>query len=350
MKSFFDKIYDALRSIKLAVALLVLLALFAIAGGIIPQGKTIDFYQHHFSRTEFGIILTLGLDHVFSSILFLLVSAIFVVNLTVCTFHRLTGELSKPFGKRRHGPDILHFGLIVLMFGGVLTARTRTETFINLRKGESADLPDGSKIVLVDMNYEQYPDGRPKSWESTVAIHKDTAAGTSPAVASGDLPQYHVRVNAPLRLKGYSIYQQSWHTEKQVVLKDTMGMSLSLEPGMRAATRDGFVLFMTLDNPSLSASVPASSTPASSPAPAAPSGGLPQSAIFLLEEHGKRTVLRVAPGQSIGPFMLDGYIDQSVSGLAAVSDRGYPFVAAGFILVILGVFITYIRKLKGMLA
>jgi len=355
MKSSFDKVYDALRSIKLAAVLLVLLALFAIAGGIIPQGKTTGFYQLHFPGAGSRIILALGLDHVFSSLLFLLVAAVFAVNLTVCTFHRLTGELSKPRGKRRHGPDILHLGLIILMFGGILTARTRTETLINLRRGESADLPDGAKIVLVDLNYEQYPDGRPKSWESTVVIHRVSApapsAANTPAPSTpGGLPQYHIKVNAPLRLKGYSIYQQSWHTEKQVVLKDAMGMSFSLAPGMRGATKDGFVLFMALDNPSLGAAVPASSTPATSSAPAASSDPLPQSAIFLLEEHGKRTVSKAAPGQGIGPFTFDGYIDQSVSGLAVVSDRGYPFVAAGFILVILGVFMTYIRKLKGMLA
>jgi cytochrome c biogenesis protein len=337
MKSSFDKIYDALRSIKLASVLLVLLALFAVAGGILPQGKTADFYQLHFPGAGSGIILALGLDHVFSSLLFLLVAAIFAVNLTVCTFHRLTGEFSKPRGKRRHGPDILHLGLIILMFGGILTARTRTETLINLRKGESADLPDGAKIVLVDLNYEQYPDGRPKSWESTVAIHKGVAAQGAPAATSGGLPRYHVKVNAPLRRKGYSIYQQSWHTEKQVVLKDAMGMSFALEPGMREATKDGFVLFMALDNPSLTTAAATSDT-------------LPQSAVFLLEEHGKRTVVKVAPGQGIGPFIFDGYIDQSISGLAVVSDRGYPFVEAGFILVILGIFITYIRKLKGMLA
>ncbi len=328
MKSSFDKLYDALRSVKLAVVLLVLLALFAIAGGIVPQGKPADFYLSRFPGLESAIILRLGIDHVFSSLAFLLISAVFVLNLTICTFHRLTGEFSKPRGKRRHGPDILHLGLIVLMFGGILTARTRTETTINLRKGESADLPDGAKIVLVDTTYEQYPDGRPKSWESTVEIHGGPSQASSAAVeAQHGARQFRIRVNAPLRRKGYSIYQQNWHTEKEVVLKDPMGMSFPLEPGMRAATKDGFVLCMAL--------VPEEAT---------------TRAVFLLEQNGMRTVVRAAPGEKIGAFTFSGYLDQSISGLAIVSDRGYPFVAAGFILVILGVFMTYIRKLKGMLA
>ncbi|MDQ7795816.1 MAG: cytochrome c biogenesis protein ResB, partial [Spirochaetia bacterium] len=297
----------------------------------------------------------------------------------------------------------------ILLFGGILTSRSRTETFINLRKGDSARLPGGAKVVLVDLKYEQYPDGRPKSWESTVAIDKNpppeapapvltheeesgdtlgttgfadptlnnslssakasssepatsSAAPAAPAISAetgagpglpsspapstpiAELPQYRIRVNTPLRLKGYSIYQQNWHTEKQVVLRDAMGMQFFLEPGMRETTKDGFVLFMALDTSKGAggdAAVAVAATPAVAAAP---------SAIFLLEQNGKRTVVKAAPGEKIGSFTFSGYIDQPVSGLAVVSDKGYPFVAAGFILVILGVFITYIRKLKGMLA
>ena len=410
MKAFFDKLYNALRSVKLAVVLLVLLALFAIAGGgIIPQGKAASYYIEHFSGAGSRIILALALDHVFSSFLFLLISAIFAINLTVCTFHRLTNELFKPREKRRHGPDLLHIGLIILLFGGILTSRSRTETFINLRKGDSARLPGGAKVVLVDLKYEQYPDGRPKSWESTVAIDKNpppeasapvlireeessdtlgttgfadptlnnslssakasssepatsSAAPAAPAISAetgagpglpssptpstpiAELPQYRIRVNTPLRLKGYSIYQQNWHTEKQVVLRDAMGMQFFLEPGMRETTKDGFVLFMALDTSQGAGGAAAVAVTAAPAVAAAPS------AIFLLEQNGKRTVVKAAPGEKIGSFTFSGYIDQPVSGLAVVSDKGYPFVAAGFILVILGVFITYIRKLKGMLA
>jgi cytochrome c biogenesis protein ResB len=51
MKSLVDRVYDALRSIRLAIVLLVLLAVFSITGGIIPQGKTLDFYRQQFGDT-----------------------------------------------------------------------------------------------------------------------------------------------------------------------------------------------------------------------------------------------------------------------------------------------------------
>ncbi len=379
MNSLFDKIYDALRSIKLAVALLVLLALFAIVGGIIPQGKPVDYYLTQFPGTGARIILALGVDHIFSSIGFLLVAAIFAMNLTVCTLHRLANEFTKPFKKRRHGPDLLHLGLIILLFGGILTARTRSESVVNLRKGESAILPDGSTLALVDLVYEQYPDGRPKSFESIVSITRaanasagatgatGTAGATGPGTtgaaaataatttSTGTPPALrHIKVNAPLRGKGFSVYQQNWHAEQQAELSDAVGLRFRLDPGMREEFNDGFVLFMATGQatgkaaeamraPGGTAAAPANST---APQPADPS----RDAIFLLEKGGKRTVVKAAPGQPVGPFTFSGLIDESVSGLAIVTDKGYPYVEAGFILVILGVFITYLSKLKGMLA
>ena len=335
MNSFFDKLYDALRSIKLAVALLVLLALFAVAGGIVPQGMATDFYLTQFPGAAGRAILALGLNRVFSGIAFLIVAAVFAMNLTVCTLHRLANEFAKPFRKRRHGPDLLHLGLIILLFGGIMTARTRTESTINLRKGDTADLPDGSKLVLADLVYEEYPDGRPKSWESIVVINRGPATG---------LVQRRIKVNAPLRGRGFSVYQQNWHAEQQAGLSDAMGIRTTLDPGARALFDGGFALFMATGQAAAAGSGPASA----GSAPAAL--GAPDDAIFLLEKGGMRTVVRAAPGEAVGPFTFTGFSDQSVSGLAIVTDKGYPYVAAGFVLVILGVFITYIRKLKGMLA
>ena len=44
MDSITDRIYSFLKSIKLAAFLLVLIGIFAIIGGIIPQGKSLEFY------------------------------------------------------------------------------------------------------------------------------------------------------------------------------------------------------------------------------------------------------------------------------------------------------------------
>ena len=66
------------------------------------------------------------------------------------------------------------------------------------------------------------------------------SAGAAAAAAGAKT----VRVNSPLRYKGYTIYQQSWSADTRVSLRDPAGMGLSLERGERAPTLGGFVLYM----------------------------------------------------------------------------------------------------------
>ena len=382
MKRLSDRIYDSLRSVKLAAALIILIALLAAAGGIIPQGKTDLFYMQKFPSPVARVILATGLGDVFAGGLFLLLSALFTVNLTVCSFHRLARELKKSRADRRHGPDILHVGLLIFIFGGILTARTRTEAFVYLGKGDGASLPDGSRIALTDLSMEYYPDGRAKSWESLIVIEdapdvagrvpEASAATVAAADADGDFDTLGdagymdpglrpggaavgepgrreesgilsdpsaaiaVRVNRPLRHGGYTIYQQSWKEELRVILADRAGMRLSLEPGAQARMLEGKVLLMAVEKHDTSGT-----------------GGeiRPRyEASFLVEEGSGRRALQASKGDRVGLFTVEGFEATPLSGLNIVRDRGYPLVAAGLALVVFGTFLTYIRKLKGMLS
>lgn len=315
--------YDALRSVKLAAVLIVLIALLATAGGIIPQGENEAFYLQKFPGDLARIILSLGLDKVFTGIPFLLLASLFTVNLTVCTFHRFASQLRQPRENRRHGPDILHIGLLVFIFGGILTARTRTETLIYLGVGQTGQLPEGTKLELVDLKEERYPDGRPKSWESSVVIDEAGEAKT-------------VKVNSPLRHNDYTIYQQDWKSKRRVILTDQAGMKISLEAGARRQMMGGNILFMGVDE--------------SQPAEVGAEEYSNLEALFLFENGEGRKVLRVRKGDAIGVFTCLGFEDEAFSGLNIVKDKGYPFVAAGFFLVALGTFLTYLRKIKGMFA
>lgn len=394
MKKLSDTLYDALRSIKLAAVLIALIAVLSVAGGVIPQGRQAAFYAEHFPRAA-AAILALGLDKVFTGVPFLAIVAVFTVNLTVCTFHRLARELGKPRRDRRHGPDLLHAGLIIFIFGSLLTARTRTEQLFFLGRGDSVRLPDGATMTALELREERYPDGRPKSWETSLAIDAATAAAKGAAAAGGGtaapsqgLEQGYgedfdtlgeagyvgagaeagasapdkavpaatpaaakagagartVRVNSPLRYKGYTIYQQSWSADTRVQLRDPAGMGLSLERGERTPTRDGFVLYM--------AATEAPSAPAAAPATAAvPADACTEhAAIFLLAEGEKQASVKAVKGDKVGPFTFAGFEEEPLSGLKIVRDPGYPAVAAGLALVVLGVFLTYLRRLKGMFA
>lgn len=335
MKRFSDRLYDALCSVKLAAALIVLIALLAAAGGIVPQGRMEQFYLQKFPGTPARVILSLGLDDVFGGIPFLALVALFTVNLTVCSFHRFIGEFKKPRANRRHGPDILHIGLLVFILGGILSVRTRTEALLYLGAGDSAELPDGSRIVLVDLKEERYPDGRAKSWESLVFIEESAGAGGLTATADPAAVR-RIKVNSPLRHKDYTLYQQDWKSECRAVLEDWAGIRLSLEPGERVQMQDGFAMLMAVDK--------------REPAEAEMDAPSNYEAIFLVESGSGREVIKPRAGDEIGPFAFVGFEEEAVSGLKLVRDRGYPLVAAGLGLVLLGAFLTYYRKLQGMFA
>ena len=361
MRNFSDKIYDTMRSVRLAAVLIVMIALLAVIGGIIPQGRMDSFYLEKFAGSSARIILLLGLDGVFTGIPFLVFASLFTINLTVCSFHRLITELKKSRSERRHGPDILHVGLIVLVFGAMLTARTRTEEFFHLGKGDSATLPDGSSILLVDLKEERYPDGRAKSWESFIVLHDASlpAVVDTTALPSGDfdtlgetgymdpslLPVTQnqpsllsvekdealhdaestslVKVNSPLRHKGYTIYQQDWKYDHRTVLEDPLGMKVVIAPGERALMSEGYILLMSTEA---------------------------HQALFLIEAGSARKVIKAGVGDILGSFTFAGFETESISGLKVVRDKGYPFVAAGLAMAVLGLLLTYIRRLKGMLA
>ena len=401
MKKLSDKIYHALRSIKLAAALIALIAILSIAGGVIPQDRQASFYAEHFPRAS-AAILALGLNKVFTGILFLAIVAVFTVNLTVCTFHRLARELGKPRRERRHGPDLLHVGLIVFIFGSLLTARTRTEALFFLGRGDSARLPDGATLTALELREERYPDGRPKFWETSLTIDASAAAvaakgvaaagagattlaqgpeqgygedfdtlgeaGYAGAEAEGAMPApmvapaapasaapdpasaaagsagaaaaKTVRVNSPLRYKGYTIYQQSWSADTRVRLRDPARMALGLARGEQAQALSGFVLYMaSAEAPAVTAAPKAEAEPCAEHA-----------AIFLVAEGGKQVSIKASKGAQVGPFTFEGFEEEPLSGLKIVRDPGYPLVAAGLALVVLGVFLTYLRRLKGMFA
>ncbi len=100
--SFFPSIIRSLRrllgivaNLRLAILLLLAIALFSITGTVIEQGESLDFYQANYPEDPalFGfltwqVILTVGLNHVYSTWWFLSLLVLFGSSLTACTFTR----------------------------------------------------------------------------------------------------------------------------------------------------------------------------------------------------------------------------------------------------------------------
>jgi cytochrome c biogenesis protein len=84
-----------LADLRLAIALLLAIAVFSVTGTVIEQGQTLAFYQANYPEDPalFGfltwkVILTLGLDHVYRTWWFLALLILFGSSLMACTFKR----------------------------------------------------------------------------------------------------------------------------------------------------------------------------------------------------------------------------------------------------------------------
>ncbi|MEM9904494.1 MAG: cytochrome c biogenesis protein [Cyanobacteria bacterium P01_D01_bin.44] len=96
IKRYFRKdLVPLLADLRLAIALLLTIAVFSILGTVVEQGQTLAFYQANYPEDPalFGflswkVLLFAGLDHVYRTWWFLSLLILFGASLTACTFTR----------------------------------------------------------------------------------------------------------------------------------------------------------------------------------------------------------------------------------------------------------------------
>lgn len=89
------EVLPILTDLRLAIILLLIIALFSVSGTVIEQGQTPAFYQANYPEHPalFGfltwkVIQVLGLNHVYQTWWFLALLVLFGTSLTACTFTR----------------------------------------------------------------------------------------------------------------------------------------------------------------------------------------------------------------------------------------------------------------------
>lgn len=92
---FQRELLPLLGDLRLAILLLLAIAVFSISGTVIEQGQSLAFYQSNYPEAPalFGflswkVLLFLGLDHVYRTWWFLSLLILFGSSLTACTFTR----------------------------------------------------------------------------------------------------------------------------------------------------------------------------------------------------------------------------------------------------------------------
>jgi cytochrome c biogenesis protein len=307
-----------LKSIRLGIVLIGLIAVGSLVATLIPQGESRDEYMKLYPRLVAEIVIRTGLTRYFSSILFLVPGILFFLNLGACTVDRLYRELKKK-ARHRHGPDILHVGLLVLILGGLVSFSGRKEGTVMLAQGESVDLPGGEILTLVSFSEARYEDGRPKDWTSVVNLEKSGKQLYS---------NREIRVNKPLRVGAVTLFQASYASELTLELRDGEGRVYSIPRGHKFDNGKVSVFFMTVEHGTKDESM--------------------SLALVRVAEAGKEETLKIGKqGVTYGPYVISAN-EAFSTGIKAVRDPGYPYVLAALILIGLGTALTFLQKLKDM--
>ena len=306
--------YRLLKSTRVAVVLILVITVLSLLATLVPQGRPDAWYEARYGAFLSALIRAAGMESFFRSVLFLVPVSLFTVNLGVCAVDRLVNR-ARHHAKPRFGPDLVHVGLLVLIAGGLVTALGRQETSLTLAEGESAAIAPAYQLSLLSFQYLRYPDGSPREWISTVKVTRE---------GREEVSSFPIEVNHPLRLRGMSVYQVSWEVTGTLHLTDQAGAAVMPPPvpGDYFEQGDTKWVFARFQR----------ETDA-------------WTAVF--EQFRDTTLLAsrsLRPGDTIGPFTVQGVDAKEITGLKAVRDPGgVPFLAAA-VLIVGGLALTFIQK------
>jgi cytochrome c biogenesis protein len=270
---FQRELLPLLADLRLAIVLLLAIALFSISGTVIEQGQSLAFYQENYPESPalFGfltwkVILTAGLDHVYRTWWFLALLILFGSSLIACTFtrqfptlkaaqkwsyytqprqfeklamsaevdaatldglepllqrkgYRLFREGDRLYARKgiagRIGPIIVHASMILVLLGSIWGAMT----------GFFAQemIPSGETFTIQNI-FDAGPWAErqiPKDW--SVKVNRFWIDYTPEGnidqfysdlsvldAAGNEVKRKTIHVNEPLRYKGVTLYQADW--------------------------------------------------------------------------------------------------------------------------------------------
>lgn len=389
IRSFFIFIAD----LRLAIILLLLIALFSITGTVIEQGQSFNFYQTNYpdSPALFGFItanfiLKTGLDHVYTTYWFVVLLAIFGLSLITCTFRRqiptlktaknwqylnkieqfeklaLSAELNtgspqslvpllqekgykifqegdQLYARKgligRIGPIIVHIGMIIVLMGSVVGAFTGFIAQEMITDGETFQV----KNIFQAGRFSNSQ--IPKDW--AVKVNRFWIDYT----AEGKVDQFYsdlsvvsekgeeldhdvIYVNKPLRYKGVTFYQTDWGISAvQVRLNKSPIFQIPMALLNGAKGGKLWGAWIPL-KPDLSEGFSLIAKDL-------------QGAVFLYDQEGKLiNALRVGQSIEINGVRVSLLKLLGSTGLQIKADPGIPIVYLGFAVLMAGVVMSYV--------
>ncbi|MBR5969296.1 MAG: cytochrome c biogenesis protein ResB [Lachnospiraceae bacterium] len=310
-------IYKFLTSIRLAVILLTVIAILCIIDTVF-----------HVELIRSPLMYAAGV--------------LFAVNLTLCTLGRVQWAIRRSKRKLElsaWGSPILHIGLVLVLFGGIVSYVIGRQTYYEIPVGESAQVAGRSgtlELLIRDFSVEYYEDNiSPKQYYTEFTLTK----------RDGESADFTAYVNGPARYDGVTLIQQSYGWSYLVTLstpynsrtfdlkaeewipldegEDAMRLGISFVPHYDETTGRAVTASDRAENPRL---------------------------LYVLTEADEAVAMEaLAKGEEAElvngiRLTFDDY--RYYTGLQAKYDPGVKVIFAGFLLIFAGLVIRYAGAMK----
>jgi cytochrome c biogenesis protein len=394
IQQFFRReLLPLLADLRLAIVLLLAIALFSVSGTVIEQGQSLQFYQSNypthpalFGFLSWKVILTIGLDHVYRTWWFLSLLILFGSSLTACTFTRqfpalkaarrwkfydqprqfeklaLSAELNAEsldnlesvlrqksyrvfqeenqiYARKgiigRIGPIVVHASMLIILAGAIWGSLTGFVGQEMIPSGETFQVKN-----IIDAGALSAPQ-LPKDW--AVKVNRFwidyTPDGSIDQFYSDlsvvdnvgkELDRQTIYVNKPLRYNGITYYQTDWAIAGiRFRINHSPALQLPMAP-LQTGSKGRIWGTWIPTKPDLSEGVSLLAKDL-------------QGTLLIYDQSGKLlTTVRTGMSAEVNGVKL--YIDEVIgsTGLQIKADPGIPLVYLGFGLLMLGVVMSYV--------
>ncbi len=262
-------LWGSLTSIRLTVALLLILAGVAIVGTLVPQQQPLELYLRQYGETLGGLLWRSGLGTVYYSFWFLVPISLLALNILACLIQGLPqavrrtlrplsvetalslperGKIAWPAGFDPHrqvkitwrrelgqprkvtledkevylyergrgrplGPYLVHLALLLILAGGLIGKFWGLEGSLPMLEGESAQAIRLDNKVIMPLPFQVRLDKFQVEYYQQGGTPKEFRSDLSFLKDNNEVYRATCRVNEPVSFGGLTFYQASYGSE-----------------------------------------------------------------------------------------------------------------------------------------